>query len=120
MRQENEQRLKELEQIYMRKKENSSVGRIMREKMGYTEKKSTQNTPRKDYDEDDEAEDVDDKLTKSQKKKKSVRIADEKENLYGKSNKADREETTATFTKQDSRGRANLPASTKSFDYSRS
>jgi hypothetical protein len=84
----------------MRKKENSSVGRIMRERMGYTEKRSTQNTPRKDYDmEDDEADEVEDKLTKSQKKKKSVRIADEKENLFGKSNKVDKEESTATFAK---------------------
>ena len=35
MRYENERRMKELEEMYMRKKENSQVGRIMREKMGY-------------------------------------------------------------------------------------
>jgi len=33
--------MRELEEIYMRKRENSSVGRIMREKMGYNEKVST-------------------------------------------------------------------------------
>lgn len=32
---ENEKRLRELEEVYMRKRENSQVGRIMREKMGF-------------------------------------------------------------------------------------
>lgn len=67
MRKENEQRLKELEEVYMRKRENSSVGRIMRERMGFSEKKSTQNSPRnKDYEfERDIDGDGDENLTKS-------------------------------------------------------
>lgn len=80
MRYENERRLKELEEIYMRKKENSSVGRIMRERMGYSEKRSSQNSPRRE-DFEDELDEEEEQLSKSQKKKKSVRIADEKENL---------------------------------------
>lgn len=40
MRFENEKRLKELEEVYMRKKENSTVGKIMRERMGFSTNKS--------------------------------------------------------------------------------
>lgn len=46
MRSENEARLKELEEIYNRKRENTQVGKIMREKMGYTDKRSNQPSPR--------------------------------------------------------------------------
>jgi hypothetical protein len=40
MRKEHEKRLKELERVYMSKKENSSVGRIIRERMGYPASKN--------------------------------------------------------------------------------
>lgn len=85
---ENEKRLKELEEIYIRKKENSQVGRIMRERMGFSDKnRSTSNTPRQrkeyqpDFDryEEDHEADREDKLARSDKKKR-VRIVDEKEN----------------------------------------
>jgi hypothetical protein len=36
MRKENEERLKMLEETYLRKKENSGVGKSMRERMGFT------------------------------------------------------------------------------------
>jgi hypothetical protein len=44
----NEKRLKELEQIYMNKRQNSGVGRIIRENMGYTDnsRKSLNTSPR--------------------------------------------------------------------------
>jgi len=54
----------------MRKRENSSVGRIIRERMGYSEKKSGQNTPRQKEIDLEEENEEDDKVTKSQKKKK--------------------------------------------------
>lgn len=48
MRVENERRLKELEEIYLRKKENSQVGKIIRDRMGYSsqDRKSTQESPK--------------------------------------------------------------------------
>ncbi len=46
MREENDARLKELEEVYNRKRENTQVGKIMREKMGFADKKSNQNSPR--------------------------------------------------------------------------
>ena len=63
MRRENERRLKELEEIYMRKRENTGVGRVIRERMGWKE-------------EETEVEEVE------KKGKKSVRIVEsEKENI---------------------------------------
>lgn len=69
---ENDKRLKQLEEVYMRKKENSTVGKIMRERMGYTDKnKSHSNSPRNhkeaDFERDDDIDfdDDDNKLTKS-------------------------------------------------------
>jgi hypothetical protein len=48
MRKQNEIRLKELEAMYMSKKMNSSVGRIIRDKMGYPDRPITdRSTPRK-------------------------------------------------------------------------
>lgn len=44
MRSENEKRLKQLEEIYNRKKENSSIGRIIRDRMGYSA--NDKHTPR--------------------------------------------------------------------------
>jgi hypothetical protein len=37
MRSENEERLKQLEEMYLAKRTNTSVGRIIREKMGYSD-----------------------------------------------------------------------------------
>ena len=39
MRLENEERLKQLEEMYLSKKQNSSVGRMMRERMGFQDTK---------------------------------------------------------------------------------
>lgn len=94
----------------MRKKENTSVGRIIRERMGFTstdrasdrespnEKHSTKEKGYKfgqnkgsskkhdvDFDRDEDF-DTDDHHNHSLKKKKSVRIMDEKENLFGEVN----------------------------------
>lgn len=84
MRAENDKRLRELEEMYMRKKENTQVGRIMRERMGYTASRqgSKEITPRRETT-DPDFETTEEKLTKSGKAKKSVRIVEgEKENLY--------------------------------------
>jgi hypothetical protein len=78
MRTENDKRLKELEEVYMRKRENSQVGRIMREKMGFPSsgvgsrgESAIGGTPRRKeghdegFDRDDNHDDEEDKLTKS-------------------------------------------------------
>ena len=41
MRKDNERRLKELGEIYLKKKINGSVGMIIREKMGFADTKSS-------------------------------------------------------------------------------
>lgn len=78
MRTQNERRLKELEEIYMSKKENSQVGRIIRERMGY-QKSQASDSPR-DFERDKE-EVLDHDQEDRRPKKKSVKIADGKENL---------------------------------------
>ena len=81
MRQEQEKRLRELEEIYMSKKENSQVGRIIRERMGHhaTETRTHESdSPRgEDFEraKNDDSQDV-----APVKPKKSVKIADGKEN----------------------------------------
>lgn len=74
MRQEQEKRLKELEEVYMSKKENSQVGRIIRERMGHKESDSPRG---EDFERanNDDSQDV-----APGKPKKSVKIADGKEN----------------------------------------
>ena len=73
---ENEKRLKELERIYMSKKENSGVGKVIRDRMGLhsdDEKPTVEDSPRgEDFDREEEELPA--------KKKKSVKIADGKEN----------------------------------------
>ena len=71
MREENEKRLKELEEVYMRKRENQGVGRVIRERMGFTSESPRRNTTEGEEDE-----------KSARKKKKSVRIVEEKENVY--------------------------------------
>jgi hypothetical protein len=69
----------------MSKKQNATVGKLIREKMGYTSSPiNKENRERPDFERDDVDADFDDDrgLTKSQKKKKSVRIFEEKENHY--------------------------------------
>lgn len=57
MRAENERRLKQLEEIYNRKKENSSVGRIIRDRMGYSiNDKTTPREPNFERDAEDSEE----------------------------------------------------------------
>ena len=61
MRKENEERLKMLEEVYNRKKENSGVGRVIREKMGFKEDYEKKHSPKNHFyseredEEDDEA-----------------------------------------------------------------
>ena len=81
MKSENEVRLKELEEMYMSKKENSGVGRVIRERMGL----HSNERPNEDINghEFERAEDEgpvfgDDD---NKKKKKSVKIFDGKENV---------------------------------------
>ena len=128
MRTQNEKRLRELEEVYMRKQENTQVGRIMRERMGYTSSRggSKEHSPRRETTDPDferNGEDLhegNDKLTRSGKKKKSVRIIEgEKENLFGKSNRQpEKSESTATFPKQAARGRQASITNSKSLGVS--
>jgi hypothetical protein len=56
MRKENEERLRELEQVYNRKKENSGIGKAIRQKMGYPTEDDIAPKSNRDYgEEDDEA-----------------------------------------------------------------
>ena len=52
MRIENDERLRELEEVYMKKKVNSGVGRKIREKMGLDEKVDFEE--REEYEEEEE------------------------------------------------------------------
>lgn len=68
----------------MSKKENSSVGRIIRERMGFVSSKGSQasDSPRGIYDfERDVSDNQEANPAQNLKKKKSVKIADGKENM---------------------------------------
>lgn len=104
MRKEQEERLKYLEEQYNRKKENAGVGKIIRERMGLSSN-SGQNSARKnEFDEKDMNDRADfqekkkptlktgkkdgDEMTfgtpdKSVKKKKSVKIVEGENNIFG-------------------------------------
>lgn len=57
MRKEHEKRLRELEKVYMSKKENSSVGRIIRERMGFKSNESQgSESPREQFERDIDAD----------------------------------------------------------------
>jgi hypothetical protein len=103
-RRQNEERLRELEEIWMRKKQNSGVGRQIREKMGFKEEEPVDLDRGEEGEEDDQEEEIDhyqsakpkkDSITfgidhkkdqKSDKKKKSVKIK-EGETILGPSSK---------------------------------
>ena len=46
MRRENEERLKQLEEMYLSKKQNSSIGRMIRSNMGYHDTKTSMDSAR--------------------------------------------------------------------------
>ncbi len=101
MRAENERRLQELQEMYMMKKQNSSVGRIIRDRMGFSNNdrdspfdKNKRNEV--DFDRDEDFDTNEDLNHNSTKKKKSVRIVEEKENLFGDTNSR-KELKTANF-----------------------
>jgi len=78
MRKENEERLKQLEEVYYKKKVNANVGKAIREKMGFTmdDEGGYMSSGRKEQQEE-ETFGMED--GKSDKKKKSVRIVGEEE-----------------------------------------
>jgi len=89
MRKENERRLKELEEVYMSKKENSQVGRIIRDRMGLKSTVTTNESPRgPDFDRAADESRVEGGILK---KKKSVKIftgSEAKENEFSGNNQS--------------------------------
>ena len=86
---ENQQRLKELEEAYYGKRENATVGKVMRERMGFKDSSNERNSPRAgnlagtvDFDRDVDEE------PRTGKPKKSVKIVDD---TLDKENHADNE-----------------------------
>ena len=92
MRAEQEKRLKELEDVYMSKKENSQVGRIIRERMGHQSENRTLESEPSPRGEDFERAGNDDSQDAAPnvptKQKKSVKIADGKENKNDRNDEA--------------------------------